>query len=188
MQILVKVICPLLFSLVLLVRQCRTLDFLQLPFIAGRRFPCRGAEADSHGPCNRKTMETPQLQYVSWWSMPLLCRSCLLCPLLLRQARMVQTLQKKFVEVPQSQFLPGCGRRCVYAAASCLATLKMPQKEFIAGVRGHFSRHRDRHAQLQLCMVGMVAAMRGSLLQFCSIFRPPSIWTLRPRVAGTPGV
>ena len=26
------------------------------------------------------------------------------------------------------------------------------------------------------------------LLQFCSMFRPPSIWTLRPRVAGTPGV
>ena len=26
-----------------------TVDFPQLPFIAGRRFPCRGAEADSHG-------------------------------------------------------------------------------------------------------------------------------------------
>ena len=36
--------------------------------------------------------------------------------------------------------------------------------------------------------VGMVAALRGRLMQFCSIFRPPSIWTLRPRVAGTPGV
>ena len=24
----------------------------------------------------RKTIETPQLQYVFWWSMPLLCRSC----------------------------------------------------------------------------------------------------------------
>ena len=30
----------------------------------------------------RKTIETPQLQYVPWWSMLLLCRSCLLCPLL----------------------------------------------------------------------------------------------------------
>ena len=37
-------------------------------------------------------------------------------------------------------------------------------------------------------MAGLVAALRGSLLQFCSIFRPPSIRTLRPRVAGTPGV
>ena len=100
---------------------------------------------------------------------------------------MVQTLQK-FVEVPQSQFLPGCGRRRVFAATRCLATVKVPQIQFIAGVSGHFSRHRDRYAQLQLCMVGMAAAMRGSLLQFCSIFRPPSIWTLRPRVAGTPGV
>ena len=27
-----------------------TADFPQLQFIAGRRFPCRGAEADSHGP------------------------------------------------------------------------------------------------------------------------------------------
>ena len=118
----------------------------------------------------RKTTETPQLQYVFWWSMPLLCRSCLRCPLLLRQARMVQTL-RKFVEVLQLQFLPGCGRRCVYAATSCLATVKMPQIQFNAGVRGHSSRHRDRYAQLQLCMVGTVAAMRGSLLQFCNIFR-----------------
>ena len=30
----------------------------------------------------RKTIETPQLQCVVWWSMPLLCRSCLPCPLL----------------------------------------------------------------------------------------------------------
>ena len=30
----------------------------------------------------RKTIETPQLQCVAWWSMPLLCRSCLPCPLL----------------------------------------------------------------------------------------------------------
>ena len=26
-----------------------------------------------------KTIETPQLQYVAWWSIPLLCRSCLTC-------------------------------------------------------------------------------------------------------------
>ena len=46
---------------------------------------------------------------------------------------MVQTLQM-FVEVPQSQFLPGCGRRRDYAATSCLATVKVPQIQFIAGV------------------------------------------------------
>ena len=34
----------------------------------------------------------------------------------------------------------------------------------------------------------LLAAMKGSSLQFCSIFRPPSIRKLRPRVAGSPGV
>ena len=53
------------------------LEVPQLPFFSGRRYPCRGAEADSHGLPARKTMETPQLQYFSWWSMPLLSRSCL---------------------------------------------------------------------------------------------------------------
>ena len=78
----------------------------------------------------------------------LLCRSCLLCPLLLRQARMVETLQK-FVLVPQSQFLR-LWTSLYYAATSCLATAKVPQIQFIAGVSGHFSRHRYRYAQLQL--------------------------------------
>ena len=40
------------------------------------------------------------------------------------------------------------------AATSCLATVKVPLIQFLAGVSGHFSRHRDRLAQLQLCMVG----------------------------------
>ena len=96
---------------------------------------------------------------------------------------MVQTLQK-FVEVPQSQFLR-LWTSLYYAATSCLATVKVPLIQFIAGVSGHFSR--ERYAQLQLCMVGMMSVMRSSL-QYCSIFRPPSIWTMRPRVAGTPGV
>ena len=94
----------------------------------------------------RKTIETPQLQFVSWWS-------------LLAQPVVVATGSRgpdsaEFVEVPQSQFLPGYGRRRVYAATSCLATVKVPQIQFIAGVSGHFSRHRDRYAQFQLCMVG----------------------------------
>ena len=104
-----------------------------------------------------KTTETPQLQYVSWWSLPCCAGRACSARCLLRQMPMVQTL-RKFVEVSQSQFLPGCGRRCVYAATSCL-DMKMPQIQFIARVSGHFSR--DRYAQLQLCMVGMMSAMRG---------------------------
>ena len=87
----------------------------------------------------------------------------------------------------------GFGRRCEHAATRCLATVKVPQTQFIAGVCGHFpSKQRQVRTVAAVlgrpCLAGMVAAMRGSLLQFCSIFRPPSIWTLRPRVAGTPGV
>ena len=103
----------------------------------GRRHPGRGAEADSHGLACSEDQKDSAAQYFSWWSMPLLCRSFLLCPLLLRQARMVQTLQK-FVEVPQSQFLSCCGRRCHDAATSCLATVKVPLIRFIARVSGHF--------------------------------------------------
>ena len=55
---------------------------------------------------------------------------------------MVPILQK-FVEVPQLQFLHGCGRRRDHAATSCLATVKVPQSQFIAGVSGHFSCNRD---------------------------------------------
>ena len=33
-------------------RLLTTVDFPQLQFIVGRRFSCRGAEADSHGPCD----------------------------------------------------------------------------------------------------------------------------------------
>ena len=38
---------------------CRKLDFLQLPFIAGRRHPGHGAEAVSHGLPARNTTEIP---------------------------------------------------------------------------------------------------------------------------------
>ena len=67
----------------------KTADFLQLPFIAGRRHPCHGAEADSHGFACSEDHRDSAAQYFSWWSMLLLCRSCLLCPLLFRQARVV---------------------------------------------------------------------------------------------------
>ena len=66
-----------------------------------------------------------------------------------RQVPMVQILQK-FVEVPESQFLR-LWTSLYYAATSCLATVKVPLIQFIAGASGHFSRHRDRLAQLQLC-------------------------------------
>ena len=50
---------------------------------------------------------------------------------------------------------------------------------------GHSS---SQHMDTRLSALAVLAAMKGSLLQFCSIFRPPSTWTLRPSVAGTPGV
>ena len=87
---------------------------------------------------------------------------------------MVQILQK-FVEVPQSQFLP-----VVDVAVLCSDTLSRDSKGATVAT--------EHVRTVAAVMVGMMAAMRGSLLQFCSIFRPPSIWTLRPRVAGTPGV
>ena len=69
-----------------------------------------------------------------------------------RQVPMVQILQK-FVEAPQSQFLR-LWTSLYFAATRCLATVKVPLIQFITGVSGHFSRHRARLAQLQLCMVG----------------------------------
>ena len=75
-----------------------------------------------------------------------------------------------------AQVIDGYGRPCDHAET--VATVEVPHFQFIAGAGGRF-RSQQR--------VGMVAALRDSLLQFCSIFRPPSIWTLRPRVAGTPG-
>ena len=61
----------------------KTVDFLQLPFIAGRRHPGHGAMADSHGFKILKTIVTPLLS-IFMVVDALLCRSCLLCPLLLR--------------------------------------------------------------------------------------------------------
>ena len=43
----------------------------QLPFIAGRRHPGHGAEADSHGfPWSEDHRDSPA-QYFPWWSMSL---------------------------------------------------------------------------------------------------------------------
>ena len=54
----------------------KTVDFLQLPFIAGRRHPGHGAEADSHGLACSEDHRDSAAQYLSWWSMPLLCSLC----------------------------------------------------------------------------------------------------------------
>ena len=165
-----------------------TVDFPQLPFIAGRRFSCRGAEADSHGlACSEDhrdsavavcflVVDAPVVQ------VAFLARCCA------RQMPMVQTLQK-FVEVPQSQFLPGCAVLCSELSRDSEGatdsvhrrsqwTFQSPQRQVrtVAAVHGG------------PCLAAMVAATRGSLLQFCSFFRPPSTWTLSPRVAGTLGV
>ena len=66
--------------------------------------------------------------------------------------------------VPQAQFC-GCGRRCDHAATLGLATEKVPQTQFIAGVGGHSSAHRDGYA---LC-AGM-AAMKVFLGLLKAIF------------------
>ena len=80
-----------------------------------------------------------------------------------------------------------------YAATSRLATVKVAQIQFIAGVSRHFQSPQRQVRTVAAvdggpCLAGMVATFSCSLMQFCSIFRPPSIQTLRPRVAGTPGV
>ena len=115
----------------------------------------------------------------------LFCRSCFLCPLLFSTATHGSD-SAEFVEVPlRSSFL--VVDVAVFMQRQVVSRQSSPLSQFIARVSGYFSRSRDGYAQFQLCMPGL-AAMRGSLLQFCSIFRPPSFWTLRPRVAGTPGV
>ena len=42
----------------------KTAENPQLQFIDGRRFSCRGAQADSHGPAVQQTMVSPQLQFL----------------------------------------------------------------------------------------------------------------------------
>ena len=99
---------------------------------------------------------------------------------------MVQTLQK-FVEVPQLQFLHGFGRPCDHAE-----TLSRDSEDATDSIHRR-SPWTFQSPQRQVRTVAAVHGRpgggdEGSLLQFCSIFRPPSIWTLRPRVAETPGV
>ena len=76
-----------------------TVDLPQLPFIAGRQFPCCGAEVDSHGPaCSEDhgdsavavcflVVDAPVVQVVRGM------------PVDVTTGRMVQTLQKLVVDV-----------------------------------------------------------------------------------------
>ena len=115
----------------------------------------------------------------------LLCRSCLLCPLFFdRRAwfRLCRIRGGAAVAVPSWLWTSLC---------LCSDTLSRDSEGATDSVHRRsqwtFQSPQNRYAQFQLCMAGLTA-MRGSLLQVCSIFRPPSFRTLRPRVAGTPGV
>ena len=73
-----------------------------------------------------------------------------------------------------AQFIDSFGRPCDHAET--VATVEVLHIQFITGAGGHFrSQQRGRHG----------GGDEGILLQFRSIFGPPSIWTLRPRVTGT---
>ena len=108
-QFSVKVICP---SGVFGHTVQKTVDFLQLPLIAGRRHPGHGAEADSHGFSCLKTIETPHRSFFLVVDAPVV-QVVFLAGCRARQMPMVLTLR-----VPQVQFLRGGGRRCVSAATS----------------------------------------------------------------------
>ena len=89
----------------------KTKAFPQLQFIVGRRFSCRGAEADSHGPCDHGVSPVAR----GYGGRCPCCAGRVPARCWTRHMPMVQTLQT-FVEVPQSQFLHGYGRPCDCAA------------------------------------------------------------------------
>ena len=168
----------------LLCGSCRT--FPPLQSIESRRLHFRAAKTDPHGLACLEDHRDSAVAVCFLVVAALLCRSCLLCPLFSTTG--AHGPGSAEIRGGAAVAVPPVVDVAVSCSDKCLATVEVPLIQFIAGVSGHFSRHRDRYAQLQLCMVCLVAAMRGSLLQFCSIFRPPSIWTRRPRAAGTPGV
>ena len=112
-------------------RSCSSSKIVDFLFMPQRQLPMV--------PPFRKTIEFLHLQYVDWWSMPLSCRSFSM-PVVVRQARMVQTLLYS-VEVPQLLFLHGHGRPCD-PAATLGCDSPVPQTQFIAGVCGHSSSQR----------------------------------------------
>ena len=45
-----------------------------------------------------------------------------------------------------AQFIDGYGRPCDHAVTLCVATVEVPQIQFIAGVSGHYSCNRDGYS------------------------------------------
>ena len=87
----------------------QTVVLPQLQSIDGRRYPFRTAESDPHGPGwsedRRVSSVATRCQVVDAPVVQVVFHArC-------RVRRMVQTLQNS-VEVPELQFLHGCGRRC----------------------------------------------------------------------------
>ena len=78
----------------------------------------------------RKTIETPELQYVAWWSTPLLCRSCLAF------RREVQ----KTVVMPQLHFFAVVDvlvvpQRHIHMVLPVWKTMEAPQLQYVAWCR-----------------------------------------------------
>ena len=82
----------------------------QLQFIEDRRLPLRAAETAPHGPAFSEDQRVSSVAVCFLVVAAVLCRSFSM-PVVVRQARMVQTLLNS-VEVPQLQFLHGYGRPC----------------------------------------------------------------------------
>ena len=63
------------------------------------------------------------------------------------------------------QFIDSYGRPCYHAET--VVTVEVPQFQFIAGAGGHSS---SQQMDTRISALAVLAAMKGSLLQFCSIF------------------
>ena len=127
----------------------------ELACLQGRQHPCRGAEADSLGPLS---IVIPHLQYID--KVVDVCCAGVGDGRDLTVAWSISWRSSSTVmDVPMIMQRRLRQWKCTIFSSS-------PELVYI------FVRNRG---------IGMVAAMRGSLLQFCSIFRPPSIWTSRLR-------
>ena len=134
-----------------------TVVFRSCSSIDDRRLPLRAARDSSPW--------SLLLQYVDWWSMPHFAGRF--------HARCCMT----GAHGSDSAYLRGSGygRPCDPAADVWLRHSSAAD-----------SVHRWSLSTFFFATVAgtRVAAMRGRMLQVCSIFRPLSFWTLRPRVAG----
>ena len=131
----------------------KTADFPQLQFIAGRRFPCRGAEADSNGLDVQHTIEFPQLLLYMVVDVPVVQVVFLECRTV-RRSWSCNTLTRWSMSL-LAQFIDGLDVP-VIMQRRCLATVKMPHIQFIAGAGGHFSS-----PQRQALFHWGMAVMRG---------------------------